>query len=382
MENKYITMDYEIEVLSPTTVTQPSRISSFEFVLEGKDLYILDIMKMARENERALSYLEKGHLDTNIVEELKRLEIDYKKYIKYKLEYTSSVDPSEIYKKEIYEIVKTAGRPYIPGSSIKGAIRTAITRSLNKEKYYLESLEDFIKRRSNKDNQRSHKKAECDEKAEKNLFGTPNYSPFRFLMISDSELIPFSNLEASEVRILNICNGKLKWKGRRNEDRLQHSLYIVVETIKKGTKIKGTLGMGFIEYFTTQEFAEFKNLDMILEFISKIRGQTSMYINSEIEFYKKYNEKGILNGPINFYQNLQRMKLSDRQFLIQLGFSTGYKSKSVITNIDKAFIQRLKSLGKVRMINDYIFPKTRKLVIRNNRPAEPLGWVKFTLGEQ
>ncbi|MCX7694730.1 MAG: type III-A CRISPR-associated RAMP protein Csm5, partial [Caloramator sp.] len=252
---------YEIEVLSPTTVTSGDKIPSFQVVVDKNKAYVIDILKMIKSNKKALGVVETFNFNSNesISDKLKREGIEYRNYVKYVLDYNSSTNRI----REINEIMKTAGRPYIPGSSIKGAVRSALSRAINKEDAYLRSLEDSIRDKEDKERRNPNRKFDvsttCDDNAEKELFGSPNYSPFRFLNISDTDVVDFSSLELCDIKVLNVCNGKVKWfAGRENIDDIQRAVSIHTEVLKKGTRLKGKISSGFIEYFRGNNFIEIK----------------------------------------------------------------------------------------------------------------------------
>ena len=48
--------DAEIEILSPTTVTSGFDIGGFEVVFENNKIHIIDIMKMLKENKKAMFF--------------------------------------------------------------------------------------------------------------------------------------------------------------------------------------------------------------------------------------------------------------------------------------------------------------------------------------
>lgn len=362
---------YEIEVLSPTTVTSGDKIPSFQVVVDRNKAYVIDILKMIKSNKKVLDVVETFNFNFNsnnesISSKLKDARIEYKNYAKYVLDYNSTT-----YRiREINEIMKTAGRPYIPGSSIKGAVRSVLSRAINKEDVYLRSFNNAISKRKDI--------KYFDNEAEEEIFGNPNYSPFRFLNISDTEVVDFSSLELCDIKVLNVCNGKVKWfAGRENIDDIQRAVSIHTEALKKGTRLKGKISSGFVEYFIENRFTGIKNIESVLNYIKKIKTEVSKYIESEIEFYNKYNT-GELTNVVNFYKNLLNMRLAENEFLLQVGFSTGYKPKSVIKNINGDFIEKLKVVSKGKVYEDR-FPKTRRLVYKNGKVDVPLGWVKVTL---
>lgn len=367
-----VTYEYEMEVLSPLCVSSGNKLQGFEVARENNNVYVLDIMKMARDR-RISSYIVSYNFnpDYNLASFLNERRVDYKKFIKYSLEADGVNWGRE--RLEINEIIKTAGRPYIPGSSIKGSMRSSLTRSLNKEDIYLASLENAISRNLGD--------RKCDDYAEENLFGSPYNSPFRFLKVSDSCTADFKDLELTSIKVLNDANGNIRWFRRGgNEERLEQGLTLYAETFKIGTRLKGKIGLGFIEYFRDYPLAgdAVRNLSVIDGFVNKINEDMKRYINDEIAFYKKYNSRE-LDKVVKFYENLGQMRLNDNQFLLQIGFSSGYKPKSVIVKrLNGDFYTKLRNVSRGR-VYEHLFPKTRRLVVKNSEILYPLGWVKITL---
>ncbi|QCX34078.1 type III-A CRISPR-associated RAMP protein Csm5 [Caloramator sp. E03] len=372
--------DAEIKILSPTTVTSGFDIGNFEVVFENNKIHVIDIMKMIKENKKAVGLIETFDFYNNkadFTRSLKECGIDYRKYIKY------SIDAQNIsYNRssKVKEIIKTAGRPYIPGSSIKGALRSSLSRALNEESRYIESLNKKINEKKDYEAKHYGKKMDilkiCDDIAEKELFKDSYYSPFRLLKIADTDTKEYEDLSISEIKILNICNDKVKWfKWGGNQDNINMGVSIHTETFKIGTKLNSRFSMGFIDYYKNNDIEQIET-DCVLDFAEKIRKDMNDYIKCELDFYKKYG----LEEIIKFYNNLLGMKLKENEFIIQLGFSTGYKPKSVIKNLDDDFIGKLINAGAKNIKG--MFPKTRRLAVYNNKPTYPIGWIKVTLKER
>lgn len=367
-----VTYKYEIEVLSPLCVSSGNKLQSFEVAREREKVYVLDVMKMAKDKNIMKHVIDFNFSEgNNLASFLDKRKINYKKFVKYELEAAGTAWDNNRF--EINELIKTAGRPYIPGSSIKGAMRTSLTRKLDEEDVYLNALENAVRNRIADKN--------CDNQAEESLFGTPYTSPFRFLRVSDTDPADFRDLELTSIKVLNDVRGRIKWFRRGdNEERLEDGLTLYAEAFKVGTRLKGKIGLGFVEYFKNNPLAqnEIKNLPVIDSFVTRINEDMKRYINEELAFYKKYNSPN-LSEVVSFYEGLSRMKLEDNQFLLQIGFASGYKAKSVIVKrLNRDFYEKLQNISRGR-VYDYLFPKTRRLAVKNGEILYPLGWVKITL---
>jgi CRISPR-associated protein Csm5 len=91
---------------------------------------------------------------------------------------------------------------------------------------------------------------------------------------------------------------------------------------------------------------------------------------------------------VQFYKRLSSAweGLGKNEFLIQVGWGTGWQSKtfgSLLQGDPEVFeelVRRYKMSPQDRRRKaGQRFPKSRKLVRRGDRPAEPLGWMKVSL---
>lgn len=114
-------------------------------------------------------------------------------------------------KGDIRPMVRTAGRPFLPGSSIKGALRTALLSSLATEQTQQRSAIDQIK------TERRTPRGGIDSRASKEvealLLGheNPDQDPFRFVEVADLVLPPDS------TRIDRVVN----WRPSRTKGKDQ-----------------------------------------------------------------------------------------------------------------------------------------------------------------
>lgn len=357
-----------MEVISPLNIGNGSKKMPFEYVFINGQVGLIDIYKLLEDvskvrylSDGVINGLRSGRVDW------KALKINIDNYIEYRLDYTGASPVN----KEIIEFIKTAGKPFIPGSSIKGALRSSITRALynSVEGEYINSLDFSLKRNA--------KKKRVDDEAEDNVFGKPHNSPFRFLQIGDTDPFDIRDIGVYEMKVLNICNGKVKWYNNRdNKENYNEALSLFLEALKKGSKNNGYVNNdkkandNFII-----EAGKIQRANIIKNFISLIKKDVSNYIEKETKFFERYN----LHEIVSFYKKLKEInnQLKDNEVIIQIGFGTGFNSKTVSSLFDVKDKIKLERFYN-RNFDKNLFPKTRRIIFENGKPSAVPGWVKIS----
>ena len=286
-------------------------------------------------------------------------------------------DPGET---EIREAIKDAfGRPMIPGSSIKGAIRTAL-------------LWDFIRDDNTEAQnqlkvqlQRSPNRSWAGQSIEKAVFGKdPNHDLMRVVQVSDTAPIPINAVGMGVAWTVTLSrNDQLVQKREGNREyktfveqiRAEQTLDFSIKIDKTlfGQREKRKLG-----YTDRQERALCEELAEVCNFVTKELAK------DEAEFYDYYR----LPEPANFYESLSKRidNLQDGAFVLQIGWGTGYRAKTVaelLTGDDDDLMKLRKHfrLGESRSRHGHYhreFPKTRRILYDRQKPTFPLGWVQIS----
>ncbi|WAM33895.1 type III-A CRISPR-associated RAMP protein Csm5 [Caldicellulosiruptor morganii] len=386
---------YQLEVLTPVIIGGQDKIQNFEFIREGDNLRVVNFDKLFE-----LSISKQGLLDTvvraletnprtfRLNEVLEKYAIDANRVTRYRIK----LDGVKGNANEIVAFIKSAGRAYIPGSSLKGAMRSFITKALKDDfiKKYEEALEKAGDKKFNtQDKKDKVNPQEVDNYPENSIFQQPHFSPFKFLQVSDSEFVPYDRMCIYEIKVMNICNGNVKWYNSFNKgenfDNPQQGLSILAEGISPGTHISGKIKVddGFVT--GRQPVAGLKDKLSVagenrgVEFLAKaINLASERYIIKELEFYQKYKVTQIVAEYTKLLKLLK--SLAPNQFLIQLGFSTGYLSKTVGMYFKKDSFEKLKIImGEKSKIHKELFPKTRRVIFKNGAVSTIPGWVKVTI---
>ncbi|MFQ6119189.1 MAG: type III-A CRISPR-associated RAMP protein Csm5 [Methanosarcinales archaeon] len=367
-------MQYKITTKTPLHIGTGNKYSKAEYIIIGDSLYRISLNKLLATK----SNIEKKEF----AEDLENPDFNISDYIKNK-----NIKPSEIKQysaklksrtpRDIVEQIKVNDRSYIPASSIKGAIRTAIL-------YDLFSVNDFAKVDKFLNNRNIKKRNQnLDLYFQKKLTNPnkrnfANYSIMKFIQISDTN--PINSMEIYCTKSLEVFDrGPWKWYKRKGRD-----VEVYLESIPKDTTLTGTFNCGLNEISsiatTKLGISDKKNI-LDIENIKEYCYQFSRdLIEHEIEFAIDYN----INFLEKFYNKLKDENTMQNP-LIKLGHGSGFLAMTMGLKIKK---QNSKLYEKIRKSmrgrsSKFEFPKTRKIVVdKNNNPISPIGWVKFDVKEK
>ena len=273
------------------------------------------------------------------------------------------------------------GRPYIPGSSIKGAIRTAILASLSGNIKDAEAKIDKTKRDRYGNpipNGRGQIQYKADAKqVEEELFGNdPNKDVFRFLQVGDAY---FGELKEVAVRMVNI------------NERERHSFWDtskpqLIEAISPDDKTEFQLRLNIDGYNFSQKAV--KELPMCMssipELFKTINAHSVKLLKEELDYWEErkslddsdkvslYMEK--INDILAIAQNC----VIGKECVLRVGHGSGWRF------ITGAWTEKLDNFSSVVVpasrpknfkYEQYDFPKTRRV----DDECELLGFVKLTI---
>ena len=437
---------YKITILTPTAITNGETIDSFEYWISGNFVYRLDLneilnylikkfpeaidkisdwvdhkeeiinqnVNIARHNFQLniFDFIHKYLKKPEINQWLKQ-EIIKNNFIKYKI-------PSYLnqnYSKQISTHIKTpSNQVYIPGSTIKGIIRTSL---LNDYLYSIFDSNDNDKINDLKKNLSLISKKEKNDKNNNKLTQSFIYDFFKFrsgdydakndimkfIRVSDTNsLDPTDACEVVHPVILTR-------KGREQQGQLN-----ALELLKPGTMFEFTIDID-IDFLRNTINA--KNTDSKLKEHDKVYLENSLKLfnltSNEIEknpnsllIKKVYKtiEDSLYNYSIfisekndDFIKNNKQIKephYDENDVLAQIGWGTGYHTKTVLFNFLNKYWKEDKSLKeiykKIFQTNNIIrksknntqnteinlddFPTSRRLIKINNF-YQQLGWVKI-----
>ena len=368
-----IAKKYKVKLLPLTDIHigYGKDIEAYEYTVKDRYMYRIDMSEVFdemndSEKENFHKILKKNNffnirswIYNNYKEEWgyiykEKISSEFEKYYKEKIDDRSEAN-SEL---TISEFVGYDNKKYIPGSSIKGALRTAFVHSYflkNEEKYEIKSKFKMKNDEKVYDRKEIFKEAQImesevllaekedkygnktDKKGEK-LGLEPKKDPFKTVKIFDTEEI---ELEKFSVNILQIEEGNLfcevlsgiyseinKVQKLNSEDEIDFEDRIDFESeidFEQGIKFNIVLSEYSLRNNTRMDYK--KNLGM-KELLGFLDDKMKNILNFEIEKEREkdsYNIKGFYEFLKKIFDNFRNRNIS----LIRIGKYTGFNDKTI-----------------------------------------------------
>ncbi len=262
------------------------------------------------------------------------------------------------------------GQPYIPGSSIKGAIRTAVLAALAEK---ISHKEDKIKTGRTDKNGNPFLSA---SKIEQEMFGKdPNSDIFRFIQVGDAY---FEKDTEIALRVVNI-------NIRPQKDLQDNSKPQLIEAL--GIGIESSLQMKIANDYYTWVKANFPTLgNLPLEINSLqhlfllINNHTRQLVEAELEYWKNINK----TGAEDYVENMEKILLEiescvkGSECVLRIGHASGWRFitgawAEKLANFEDVVIPA--SRPKNFNYTQFDFPKSRRI----DEDSDVLGFVKLKI---
>ncbi|MFW6374483.1 MAG: RAMP superfamily CRISPR-associated protein, partial [Thermodesulfobacteriota bacterium] len=269
------------------------------------------------------------------------------------------------------------GQPYLAGSTLKGAVRTALWTGLDRSR--LPSVSNF----------------RAFKGAVNKVSGTdPHHDFLRPLQISDSVgLDPAGPLVAEEIKFFNLQReNRAGWKdfgSKRTLDRFEDAAGIYVETLKPRTDLFVQVHLdAFLRSDSVRKALKLPQSSGLQGFAALARAINTHSLEmarAELDFFARFG--GTANAAAEIYgqlvggiQGLMKQENPDT-FIVRMAWGSGWRGMTGnwIDEGDMAAVRRETRLGKRDVP---VFPKTRRLAMAGGVPSQPLGWavVSMTVG--
>ncbi len=276
---------------------------------------------------------------------------------------------------QVNEQLKDAyDRPYLPGTSLKGALRTALAwvaweqRGLKPNRTKLKRYRSF-----------------AAQNYEHDLFGrNPNHDLLRALHVSDSAPVDQGNLILVNARVLH-RSGK-------------PASPIEMEALKPDTVFALTLKVDSALFSHWAGRDRLRGGELLHHLAEVVQQHTAQRIETELGWFK--GVKGA-KAIFDFYRQLPRSGLPSNTCLLQVGWGTGWDDKTLGSHLraDEDFMEGILrpsrqggygiARGKRRRGDP--FPKSRRVLVQVRRrrsdghiverPVSPLGWILLEMKE-
>ncbi|MEM7657188.1 MAG: RAMP superfamily CRISPR-associated protein [Bacteroidota bacterium] len=269
------------------------------------------------------------------------------------------------------------GQLYLPGSSIKGAIRSAIYRYLY----------------------RILRVRHADSQTENNLIGSFDRSIMRFIRPFD---VPFASSELVEVFLMNLYRKRVNW-----ESDYKDMPSLTLETLRVGAQATQPMRLSIATGFLDMVEQGIKRPELLpshlrkiirrerpLEFLFGLINQhTLLHVDRELDFFRTYPQAEDLDRILEVLEDLQRDLLAmgeePSRCILRMAWGSGFHSitgdwrfPDHLTTIhepderNKVYSQRLRSKEAARY-------KSRRLAEKNRGDYfAPMGFVELSLDSE
>ena len=361
--------DYRIRTLSPVHIGSGHTIDTSE-VASGDPTYRIDMESLFSDPEidigKMLVRLRQNSFDVTRLSEEKR-----ERHARYKL----SVDNNPLILKnlqsrgELLEFIMTAGHVYIPGSSVKGIIRTAILMFLvatsgEIREVFLDSLSSS----------RGRREWFSNRAVGKVLGDSPNTDLLRTVKVSDSEAWAPEVMDLQAVKTYS--SGQFK------------DFVTLPECLPVGSALGGQISVDFDLLNSSRVKSELGWVDIQIRSLEHLGDILARYgqhlIEGELKYWRQETAKSRwldMTEVLDFYEQLLEEVIAGK-VILPLGWGTGWRTKTVGELVEEADpslfadIRKRNRLGRKGMQ----FPKSRKVAVNENgQPSKPLGWVCLDL---
>ena len=271
---------------------------------------------------------------------------------------------------DISEAIKTLNELYIPGSSIKGAIKSAILyREIDDNK--IDEISHKVLRNNGSVDFRAYSKF-IDKIFSSNRAPTSAQGDImKFLQVTDSTTIKMPTVY-DVVTVMASANIGRNEYYRRNKRSREPTLSFL-ETIDRGNKLSFEIKNNYTsDVFKRLGLEDKKRLIDINNIKKSIFIFSKSLINHEKEFAETYD----MDYLTRFYNDLDKRNTIDNPVL-KVGAGSGFLATTVglkIKKYDERLYEKIRK-GLRGKNYEYEFPKSRKITQSFGRP---LGWIQLS----
>ena len=413
-----IMKNYEITVLSPVHIGTGKKITPFEYVTTKGKFIVIDLARVLHANPDRVkdlnTQLEQNASHFSLSDFLIPEEQMNKVFQKYEAaldEMTDTVLQDERHKAkdmDVSEHIKTplAHQVYIPGSSLKGAFRTALAYIIFQDN---ESVFKELKDRLENVNWRW-----SDAAVNELIFwggrSNPKYDLFKTLRFSDSSTLPANEktLEVGKMKVLSLSSLRKKELPKQGTmfkqlEQLRAAMvshahspmkpwWTLQEVLKPGITFTGNASVEehLLRNSSAQKCLQWKapyQTHFSLGYLIKAANTLAADIcNWELHFFKQQVEGIEVTPAVDFYRHLKTRirQAGETECYVCLGQGAGWHKITIgmLLERDQSFDFR-KLRRELRLANNRLnfdFPKSRKLLMKSDDEIQSIpGWVKIQL---
>lgn len=355
-------LNLDIEVLSPLHIGTGKVLQrSYDYTIFknrtwriAEDLLFEEVYNRSSGNQKALNKLLAASPAEDLIE-----PDDYTNHPEFFRYHMPGQPRAEGKGAELRECLKTGrDEPYIPGSSLKGVLRTVLAWSI----IHKEGVQISY-------NQLRDNRSWAGQPLEQKIFGNdPNHDLMRALQVGDSTPGKKDELMLANVQVVAGSNFQSP---------------IEVEAFRPGAHVQAQLVLD--EHLLTPTMAQHLGWNQRAEYLRKLEMYSRNWAGSRIKTELAHvGDRKELNRVADFYRLLERLRgqlKGGQDFLLQMSWGGGWNAKTVGDQLaaDPTQLERLidryhLSKSRERRPGD-AFPRSRRIYFDRNGPAMPMGWV-------
>lgn len=291
-------------------------------------------------------------------------------YMKYRAINKSKTDISP--NQEITESIKTLDQSYLPGSSIKGAIKSAILYGLIDDDA-INKISYKVIRDNGRVQNRDYSNFMSDLFSTRSIRNSAQGDVMKFLQVTDSSSIKSPYIYDILTVMAAFRKGHHEYYSRNKNTRAPTLSFI--ETIPIGSKLSFDIINGYSKLVHRKDFEKKTDLIDIDNVKKSIFIFSRSLINNELEFADDYG----IDSLYKFYSKIEKMNSMENP-LLKIGAGSGYLATTVNLKIKKydPYLYDKIADGTRGKNYDYEFPKSRKIT---QNGGNPLGWVQLSFKE-
>ena len=408
-------MNYQITLLSPVHIGSGRALTPLDFALVNGGFAVMNLRKLLHAApERAEEFASQAVRQssrfslTDFLTEAERRNSEFHHYcvaldrsndtlLREEFEQKGAVDVAEVLKTPFDHQL------YIPGSSLKGAFRTAFAYSVFRDD---EKLFQTLKERlENVD-------WSCSDEAVNDLIfwddiRSPHVDLFRAFRISDSSSAAATpeTLAIGALRVLSLYEIRTEERPRQGTmfkqlEAIRHNLstrersplkpgWTFVEVLPTDSAFQGSLALDeqLLRHESARKILRWNSRHHRMSWEALIKAANTFAFDLcqwELDFFET-EVNGVDVAPIvGFYRNLrtQISQADSRQCFLRVGYGGGWHNLTIGLLAEKASDFNFRKLRKeLRLAPNRLqfpYPKSRKLLMASAEAIDaPLGWIRL-----
>jgi CRISPR-associated protein Csm5 len=395
-------MNYRVECLTPTLVSDGGTLSPIDYMVWKDQVNVLDQRKIFR-------LLAKGPRLDSYLNQVKRADkLDFASWggfaqnfagRRIAFEHASIMPQWERQPADgchIPTFTRAHDGPYLTGSSLRGALRTALVSVRLDEK----ALELFGETMAGERPPRRPGEA-LEQRTLSNDGGRGGWDPLKSFAVSDSRAIAASSTRVYLVRVASLAESRdaktqsarpfsLVWKQARGGSvearRVEDSTPVFAEMAPAGTVFDGTwIDRGFYRKGEIRHVLRWRDVDLRKTMIEAANTYAARLLFEHRRFAAAAGLAGLDAALAALETSLAQAQAAGDRCLLNIGWGGGLLGKvawPVSAPGAEETHRRLLAAQSVwsRAIRTGMpFPKTRRVVFLQGQPSSLPGWVSLTI---